>query len=1049
MMKKFKTLVFVAASGMILTACGGANNLPFNADEALEEASNIDTPWQDYYAPATSITFAEGEEDLSLAKGETHTYTFQSEPRGLSANSFTWVSSDESVVTTTPGKVTAVGGGEATITVYSEEESLATLNVKVISKLSTINVDPATLDLDFNEKVDLEVTYDPVDTTEQGVSFTVEGTGVTVSESGRVSAGNAAATGEIVVTSKVNQNISKRIPYKVSDKYIHVTGVNFVNPDTKLEINKSLQLNVTVTPDNAQNPEVVYSTDVEGIVSIDENGLVTPLAIGSVNITATSVEQPQIKDTLAIEVYKNVATDIDVGDTTVNLSNTGNKTHQITISYLKGAEPIVPTYTNVSYETSDASVATVNKDGLITMVAKGSAVISVKDKEISSDYVKEITVNCVVNATSVSLSGDSRIQEGGMADLTATISPNASTLSNVPVVTFEVVAGIDNVDLHDNGNGTATVTGLAAGTARIVAKAGTLVSNEFTITIVAPSFEDGGLYLVGNRAFNTGASVEFEGGSWNHPEKAFRFTERTGNANAKFEYKATITFEAGDEWKVRYGANEKPIDGGATGRYKIDEGAFSKGEMGVTTYENPSVVVVVGGVYEIYYAFYENENPEGWYEVFVRAKPTLSLDKNELSIGIGADKVGYIKASDFEGTLQVTSADEETVVVKGYTTDGLITVQGLKEGSSLITVKDNKKTQTCMVTVDNSLVTYTVVGLPTWIGSDNCVVFAWVWSASDSGHWCPATINGTILTFAAPADITGFNLARCAAGTTEPNWKATGNVEGEVYNKTDDFTIVADKYSYQSLAWVEYEYEGGGSGGGESGGEDDPYANKFVMHYLPAGSTEWVDKNLTGKNNNTEYYIENVELDALDEFTFCLGGGSNWFGYNDIKPSSPVKDRFEAKSTESNNIVVKATGAGTYNIYVAVNADASGGGDVGKRIYIAEASGSVTPTPEPQENITINVSLGVWAEANAQVYAWVWGTGFTSHWVKVEDNKLVVPSGITGLKLVRMNPTGCELGDINSYDGLTGDEWGESGDITYVANKTLTVVSWEAIAWRD
>lgn len=810
MMKKFKTLVFVAASGMILTACGGANNLPFNADEALEEASNIDTPWQDYYAPATAITFAEGEEDLSLAKGETHTYAFQSEPHGLSANSFTWVSSDESVVTTTPGKVTAVGGGEATITVYSEEESLATLNVKVISKLVTIDVTPATLDLDFNEKVDLEVTYDPVDTTEQGVSFTVEGTGVTVSESGRVSAGNAAATGEIVVTSKVNQNISKRIPYKVSDKYIHVTGVNIVNPDTKLEINKSLQLNVTVTPDNAQNPEVVYSTDVEGIVSIDENGLVTPLAIGNVSITATSAEQPQIKDTLAIEVYKNVATDIDVGDTTVNLSNTGDKTHQITISYLKGTEPIVPTYTNVSYETSDASVATVNKDGLITMVAKGSAVISVKDKEISSDYVKEITVNCVVNATSVSLSGDSRIQEGGMANLTATISPNASTLSNVPVVTFEVVAGIDNVDLHDNGNGTATVTGLVAGTARIVAKAGTLVSNEFTITIVAPSFEDGGLYLVGSRAFNTGASVEFEGGSWNHPEKAFRFTERTGNANAKFEYKATITFEAGDEWKVRYGANEKPIDGGATGRYKIDEGAFLKGEMGVTTYDNPSVVVVVAGVYEIYYAFYENENPEGWYEVFVRAKPTLSLDKNELSIGIGADKVGYIKASDFEGTLQVTSADEETVVVKGYTTEGLITVQGLKEGSSLITVKDNKKTQTCMVTVDNSLVTYTVVGLPTWIGSDNCVVFAWVWSASDSGHWCPATINGTILTFAAPADITGFNLARCAAGTTEPDWKATGNVEGEVYNKTDDFTIVADKYSYQSLAWVEYEYEGGG-----------------------------------------------------------------------------------------------------------------------------------------------------------------------------------------------------------------------------------------------
>ena len=47
-------------------------------------------------------------------------------------------------------------------------------------------------------------------------------------------------------------------------------------------------------------------------------------------------------------------------------------------------------------------------------------------------------------------------------------------------------------------------------------------------------------------------------------------------------------------------------------------------------------------------------------------------------------------------------------------------------------------------------------------------------------------------------------MARCAPGTTTPNWKATGDVAGRVYNQTEDITVTGKVISCSS--WKEYTY---------------------------------------------------------------------------------------------------------------------------------------------------------------------------------------------------------------------------------------------------
>ena len=101
--------------------------------------------------------------------------------------------------------------------------------------------------------------------------------------------------------------------------------------------------------------------------------------------------------------------------------------------------------------------------------------------------------------------------------------------------------------------------------------------------------------------------------------------------------------------------------------------------------------------------------------------------------------------------------------------------------------------------------TYTVTNLPGWIQDDGCIIFAWAWGGEcGDGEWLSLTFNGNEASFEAESEINGFLLARCIAGTTEPNWGEKGNNPGRIYNQTNDITCQSGVYSYECSSWKEY-----------------------------------------------------------------------------------------------------------------------------------------------------------------------------------------------------------------------------------------------------
>jgi DMSO/TMAO reductase YedYZ molybdopterin-dependent catalytic subunit len=89
------------------------------------------------------------------------------------------------------------------------------------------------------------------------------------------------------------------IPFVALDATVAVTGVSITESDQELKVDETVQLNAVVEPANATNKNVTWSSSDESIATVDENGLVTAVAQGTVTITVTT-EDGNFTDSITV-----------------------------------------------------------------------------------------------------------------------------------------------------------------------------------------------------------------------------------------------------------------------------------------------------------------------------------------------------------------------------------------------------------------------------------------------------------------------------------------------------------------------------------------------------------------------------------------------------------------------------------------------------------------------------------------------------------------------------------------------------------------------------
>ena len=150
-----------------------------------------------------------------------------------------------------------------------------------------MNLDNSSITLEVGSTKTLVATVVPSDAIDKSVTWSSNNTSVaTVSTAGTVT---AKAVGSAVITVRTNDG-GKTATCNVTVSPISVTGVSLNKYSVSMYENDSETLIATVSPANATNKAVTWSSSNYAVANVNSAGQVTAMAAGTAVITATTVD---------------------------------------------------------------------------------------------------------------------------------------------------------------------------------------------------------------------------------------------------------------------------------------------------------------------------------------------------------------------------------------------------------------------------------------------------------------------------------------------------------------------------------------------------------------------------------------------------------------------------------------------------------------------------------------------------------------------------------------------------------------------------------------
>ncbi|MCM1307847.1 MAG: Ig-like domain-containing protein [Butyrivibrio sp.] len=384
--------------------------------------------------------------------------------------SVTWASLDPNVLTVDQnGLVTFVGPGETYVSATSNADTTKVAYCKflITQQVEQIKMDFDKVTLSVGDEYRLTAVIKPDNATNKNVKWSTSNPGVvTVDENGMLKAVGSGSATVIVQTE--------------DGGYIDMTNVTVLQPvssitlsQTEMSVKKGtvFWLNATVSPDTADNKKVTWSSSDTSLATVDADGKVTTLAVGTVTISCVSEDN----GTVAYCV-------VEITEPVTGL--TLNAYYQEMVAgtkfvVLPTVLPIDAPNKDVTFISSDPEVATVDENGVVTALVGGTCEIIVTTVE--SNLKATCTISVKEYVESIEISGNpERLNVGDSVTLVATVGTD--TASNKTVLWTSSNPNIATVD--QNGK----VTGHSPGNVVITATAadGGGVSDSVIIKVINP-----------------------------------------------------------------------------------------------------------------------------------------------------------------------------------------------------------------------------------------------------------------------------------------------------------------------------------------------------------------------------------------------------------------------------------------------------------------------------------------------------------------------------------------------------------------------------------
>lgn len=212
---------------------------------------------------------------------------------------WSWTVGDDSIATVDEnGIITGIKGGDTIVVVSSADGKMtAKCPVTVSQPLMAIQMDDIDLQTNGQSSATVNYTLFPADTTEDNVTLSVDDDSVARLDGNRIIAVNNGGTKITATCGIVKTSAKVTIATKVEQITLNKTeGV--------LTVGNSVTVTATVTPDNATNTTVNWTSSDEKVATVDSNGKVTAVAAGNATITATSESDGDVSADYALTVNK-------------------------------------------------------------------------------------------------------------------------------------------------------------------------------------------------------------------------------------------------------------------------------------------------------------------------------------------------------------------------------------------------------------------------------------------------------------------------------------------------------------------------------------------------------------------------------------------------------------------------------------------------------------------------------------------------------------------------------------------------------------------------
>ena len=324
-------------------------------------------------------------ETLSLEKGESVTIMATVMPEDATDKTVSWTSSNEAVATVNAeGKVTAIALGEANITAKCGEVSTYCTVTVVATPAESITISRETATLKVGETVELTANVLPEDATDKTVSWTSNDEAVaTVDAEGKVT---AVALGEATITAKCGEVSTYCTVTVVATPAESIT----ISQETAtLKVGETVELTATVMPEDATDKTITWASSDEAVATVDAEGKVTAVALGEAEITATAADGSGVSANCLVTVNPVLAESLIISPESWN--GVANESFRITAV----VKPDNTTDKTLMWSTNDATVATVDDNGLVSVLKEGSCRITVATVDGSN-----LTAECIITGMS-------------------------------------------------------------------------------------------------------------------------------------------------------------------------------------------------------------------------------------------------------------------------------------------------------------------------------------------------------------------------------------------------------------------------------------------------------------------------------------------------------------------------------------------------------------------------------------------------------------------------------------------------------------------------